>query len=165
MWKILSIVIFTTVAVGGAGVVSALEDEKVAVIAERCNDVKKNIKKLQVADAKTRVALGREYENILTKLMTNMNSRLAQNHKNAGDLLNITANFSTELTSFREAYQAYDQKIEALLVINCEKDPTMFYDALDEARAKRSGVQIVNQNLAGIAEIYETELTTVWGIE
>jgi protein involved in sex pheromone biosynthesis len=163
MRKILTVVIFTTlITIGGFGAVWAIEYEKTASIINRCNDIKKDIKTLQVADTNTRVALGREYENILTKLMTNMNSRLAQNHQNAGNLLNITADFSAKLTAFREAYQAYDQKIEALLAVNCEKNPNGFYGVLEESRAKRSEVQATYATLISIAEAYETELTMIW---
>jgi hypothetical protein len=111
------------------------------------------------------VALGREYENILTKLMTNMNSRLALSHKNAGNLLDITAKFSGRLAAFRETYQSYDKKIETLLSINCERVPADFYDALNEARAKRSEVQAIYQDLNHIIETYQAELTVVWSAQ
>jgi heterodisulfide reductase subunit A-like polyferredoxin len=166
MRKIFYVVIFTTLAtLLLAGTSRALDTEKSALIVSRCNEIKKNIKKLQVADANTRVALGREYENILTKLMTNMNSRLALNHQPAGNLLSLTADFSAKLAVFREAYQSYDQKIEALLAVNCAKDPVGFYDALDTARANRAAVQSANLNLIQTAETYAAELTAIWSAE
>ncbi|MDR2063249.1 MAG: hypothetical protein LBQ02_00450 [Candidatus Nomurabacteria bacterium] len=164
MRKIFIVVIFTTLSViGYSSMGLALEGEKTAVIIGRCNEIKKNIKKLQVADANTRVALGREYENILTKLMTNMNSRLAQNHSSAGNLLETAAGFSNKLDLFRELYRNYDQKIETLLTINCEKDPAEFYETLEESRTKRSQVQAAHVELISIAEAYDAELMTIWG--
>ncbi|MCL2869471.1 hypothetical protein FWF48_01510 [Candidatus Saccharibacteria bacterium] len=131
------------------------------MVAYRCSSVKANIKRLQTQDAITRVELGQNYESILTKLMVPMNTRLAKNSFDGGNILSITADFSSNLDNFRQHYQQYDETISDLLNIDCTKKPADFYNKLLTARAKRSDVQTDCANLSQNIKSYREELQLV----
>ena len=136
-------------------------ENQLNMIAYRCSTMKTTITQMQTQDAVTRVELGTNYESMLTKLMTPMNSRLANNQLDAGSLLTITADFSNSLNSFRQHYSSYDQSISDLLDIDCAKKPAQFYDKLQTARAKRSLVQADSAKLSQDIKSYREELKLV----
>ena len=136
-------------------------ENQLNTIIYRCPNMKTTIKQMQTQDAITRVELGKNYENMLSKLMTPMNSRLANNQLSAGNLLTITADFNSNLGSFRQHYIEYDQSISDLLSIDCAKKPADFYNKLQTARAKRANVQADCLKLSQAIKSYREELKLV----
>lgn len=130
-------------------------------ISNSCDSIKLNLRQLQRNDASVRVSLGKNYEYMLTRLMSNMNSRLAVNHKDAGRLLSITADFSDNLGYFRKNYIIYDQQVSKLLSIDCTKKPAEFYKELGKARVERDEVRYNYNRLNEIMAEYSEELLAV----
>lgn len=130
-------------------------------IAYSCSSIKLSLKKLQQSDALARVSLGRNYEEILNKLMTGMNGRLVANHKYTGNLPTITARFNENFEYFKKNYIAYDQQVSHLLSIDCSKKPEEFYSALEDARQKRDEVRFNYEFINNLISSYMTELESV----
>ena len=154
-----TLVLCNALPVGAVDIVTM--SDRLWSITNNCSNIKMNLKKLQTSDAVIRVGLGRNYEFTLNKLMINMNSRLAVNHKDAGELLSITASFSENLGYFRKNYITYDQQIDKLNVIDCQKNPQDFYDGLRLARIARGEVRFNYVKLNAIIEDYRNELEKV----
>lgn len=163
--RLIGVVIITAlVLVGLAGAARAtVSGDKVGLIMSRCQSVKTSIKQMQKRDAQTRVNLGRNYEYVLSKLMTSMNSRLAANNKYAGDLLSIAASFSENLGYFKKNYVIYDQRITKILNIDCVSRPQEFYEELEKARRDRFEVRYNYSKLQEIIDEYLVELEVVRG--
>ena len=164
--RYLSVGLALVVALGGGVLVAnvaraAVSDDKIGLIVDNCESIRLNLKKVRTSDALTRVGLGRNYEFMLNKMMVNMNSRLATNHKDAGDLLSITAKFSENLEYFRKNYILYDQQIGRLENIDCRKNPRDFYESLEKARWLRGEVRFNFTKLNELLEEYEMELEGV----
>ncbi len=128
-------------------------------IKTNCGNIKTSLHQLQAANAQARVNLGRNYEDIMEKLMTNMNSRLVTNQKNPGKLLTITIDFNENLGYFRRNYIAYDDHLSHLLSIDCQRQPQEFYAELEKARDLRSDVHFNYDFLNSLIKDYRTELT------
>lgn len=136
-------------------------ESKIALVRFNCEMIRLDVRQLQTSDALTRVGLGRNYEFVLGRLMTNMNSRLAQNQMDAGNLLAITASFRENLGYFRRNYIIYDRLISDLLAIDCTRRPEEFYEKLVAARWMRGEVRFNYTMLNQIMEEYMAELTRI----
>lgn len=139
----------------------SLSDEQLETIVYRCARLRTTIRRLQTLDSVTRVELGKNYESMLTRLMVPMNSRLVNNHIDAGDMLGVTASFSDNLSGFRRAYTSYDQSIRRLLNIDCTRRPADFHYQLQVARDRRNEVRSYYLRLNGDINDYREELRHV----
>ncbi|MDR0591071.1 MAG: hypothetical protein LBG75_00670 [Candidatus Nomurabacteria bacterium] len=137
-------------------------DKRKESISYGCSTIKLRLKQLQSDDASVRVVLGQNYENMLTKLMDAMNNRLASNRVSSGELPGITVEFSKNLEYFRKNYISYDQKIDDLRKMNCEKDPSQFYEQLEKARKLRGELRFNYDKLNELIGDYSSELNSVW---
>lgn len=118
----------------------AMTDAHVERIRANCNDAQATLQQLHASDGPLRVNRGQIYDSISTKLMTRLNSRLALNRLDASTLVNITAQYSKVLSSFRADYKQYDDQMSTVLSIDCRKQPVTFYDAVAKARQLREAV-------------------------
>ncbi|MDR1032781.1 MAG: hypothetical protein LBL84_02070 [Candidatus Nomurabacteria bacterium] len=159
--------IFTTVACVWVVRVSAddgaMPEARRASIVQNCDSIKLRLKQLQTSDASTRVTLGQNYENLLTKLMDAMNSRLAANRLDSGDLPTIAAEFDRNLGYFRKNYISYDQKVDDLRKVNCAKNPESFYKQLETVRNLRGALRLNYTRLGELTNNYKAELKNVLG--
>lgn len=123
-------------------------DAQIARIKDNCLTAKNVLNQLHASDALLRVNRGQLYESLATKLMSNFNSRVANNNLDASGLKAITTNYSTTLDTFRTDYQNYEEQLSSSLNIDCIKEPIAFYDAVASARTMRGLVHadVVNLN-------------------
>ncbi|TAL14100.1 hypothetical protein EPN95_03785 [Patescibacteria group bacterium] len=119
---------------------STMTDAQIVRIKASCINVKNSLGQLRVNDALLRVNRGQVYESMTSKLMTPFNSRVDSNNLNSKDLVSITNNYNTAFATFSTDYQAYAEQLSTALDINCQNEPVGFYDAVANARTKRSQV-------------------------
>ena len=128
------------------GIVAAqtqpMTDAQISQIKNNCMSAKSTIARLHANDALLRVNRGQMYESMTTKLMARFNARVDSNHLDSKDLESVTQNYNTALATFRTDYQAYEESLSGALNIDCTKEPVTFYDAVADARTKRSRVHV-----------------------
>lgn len=119
-----------------------MTDAQIRQIKGSCVSAKNTMAQLHASDALLRVNRGQMYESMTTKLMSRFNDRVSSNHLEAKDLITITQNYNTALSTFRTDYQIYEESLSAALKIDCTKEPVTFYDAVAGVRAKRTQVHV-----------------------
>ena len=117
--------------------VQAIGPDQSAAIAEHCDTIKDDLKKVQKEDARARVYLGGYYETILTKFITPLNVRLVENNLSSAGLVENQNNFAGAKTLFSNDYITYQQGLEELVGMDCKQEPEKFYDKLTTVRQKR----------------------------
>jgi hypothetical protein len=131
-------------AFGAVAIVRAqdapMTDAHIARIRSNCVEAQTQLTQLHATDALLRVNRGQLYEQISTKLMSPLNSRIALNKLDGASLVTITASYDQQLMTFRTLYQQYEEAISALLRMNCVNQPVAFYDGVADARSKRAKV-------------------------
>lgn len=133
-------VVLSLVSFNGASAQTILTEEQLKRISANCLSIKNTLNQLHVSDALLRVNRGQIYDAMGTKLMNNFNSRLTSNGKDAKGLQAITSGYQTALESFRNDYREYESKLSIAIKIDCDKQPSEFHAAIEEARAKRAAV-------------------------
>lgn len=119
-----------------------MTDAQIRQIKASCVSAKNTMAQLHASDALLRVNRGQIYESMTTKLMNRFNDRVNSNRLDAKDLVAITQNYNNVLTSFRNDYQSYEVSLSTALKIDCTKEPVTFYDAVADARRKRTQVHV-----------------------
>lgn len=109
-------------------------------IAASCTSAISSLSQLHRSDALLRVDRGQLYEFIGTKLMARLNSRLALNSLDAGDLVAIAARYDKALQNFRDTYKIYEERLSSVLKIDCTKQQEAFYYGVADVRVKRAAV-------------------------
>ena len=117
---------------------STVTPEIVNRIRSRCIENQAALNRLHKTDAFIRTDRGNLYRTIGDKLMVPLNRRMASNQLDAGKLLTITSDYKTEYDVFYRAYIDYDNSLSKVLDIDCTREPVTFYNALIEAREKRT---------------------------
>ena len=69
-----------------------LSDEQIGLMSQNCPSIKTQLRRVQRADAKSRVHLGAQFEVISTNLMLNLNLRLVKNSLATAELADLVAN-------------------------------------------------------------------------
>ena len=113
-------------------------------IRTNCVAAKNSLNQLHANDALLRVNRGQMYEAISVKLMASMNSRIALNRLDGGEMVKITADYNRQLEEFRSSYQVYEQALSRLMRIDCAKKPAEFYSQVGSVRDLR---EEVNENV------------------
>lgn len=117
-----------------------LTDEQLQRIAANCQTIKNSLDQLHATDALLRVNRGQIYESMGTKLMNNFNARLNSNGLDTQGLSVVTNGYQLALGMFRADYQSYERQLSAAIRIDCEKQPSEFHFAIEDARDKRNKV-------------------------
>lgn len=117
-----------------------MDDAHANRIRANCLNAQATLNRLHESDALLRVNRGQLYESISTKLMATLNSRIALNQMDGSKLSQITTTYNKDYDTFYKAYQLYEQQLSAAMQINCTKQPIAFYDAVSDARTKRTAV-------------------------
>jgi hypothetical protein len=117
-----------------------MSDEQLARIRTNCLSTKNTLNQLHASDGLLRVNRGQLYLSISTKLMAPFNNRVDSNHFDAKDLISVTNNYTTALSTFRNDYINYEQELSLALRIDCSKEPVAFYDAVALSRSQRAQV-------------------------
>lgn len=157
--KFLALGLGTLVLVACVGTVSTqaaadITEEKVAKIRDRCTENLAALNRLHQTDAFLRNDRGNLYRTISDRLMVPLNRRLASNQLDGGNLLTITADFNRKYSKFYTTYVDYDNAMSDLLDIDCSKQPVGFYNALLEARSKRTELSKINLELKELIRQY-----------
>lgn len=119
-----------------------LSDQKKAVIQSSCVSAQTILQRIQHNDAATRVNRGQGYETLVSRLMTQLNSRATSRGYNtsASLMVDTTKRYQQALADFKDHYEDYDNAISSALKVKCKKDPVKFYTFVEEARKQRQNV-------------------------
>ena len=155
------------VALGGLFIVfnqpanasTIITPEAIEKIKNRCTENQAALNRLHQTDAFLRINRGELYRTVSDKLMVPLNRRLAANQLDAGSLLTITADYNKEYRTFFNAYIQYDNAMTKLLSIDCTKEPVAFYNALLDAREKRTKLSKSNLAIKELVRQYGVSFT------
>jgi hypothetical protein len=117
-----------------------LTPEEEGRIRANCVSIKSTLNQLHASDALLRVNRGQIYESMASNLMDRFNSRLGSNSLDNKAMLTVTSSYRTALTNFRTDYIAYEQRLSQALRIDCENQPSSFYNTLQSTRELRAKV-------------------------
>lgn len=159
--SIIFISLVSLVAVSPMVRADATPDASLDLIRKNCVLIQSNLARLHASDALARVYLGREYETILTKLMTPMNSRVALNKFDGSDMIRTTSDFNTMLAQFRSVYQQYDESMTSLSQVKCQTQPDVLLTTLAKVRNNRQATRDTVMSLSALTEQYRNELQTL----
>lgn len=158
--RLLAIVIFSIVGISllqlpvSAAEESSLTEVQIGKIRSQCSEIQTSLSQVHVNDALLRVNRGQLYELISTKLMAQLNSRIALNRLDSTKLVAAATTYERHLKEFRTNYQLYEEALSANIKIDCSKQPISFYDQLILVRAKRSDVVKSTKDLAHSINAY-----------
>lgn len=110
--------------------------QRYQLISSHCQELHSLIDQLQRRDLVSRTNLGREYESIDNQL-TAFNTRLHNNNLDNQPFVQLLGQFNDAANQFRDAYVHYDDGLNALENINCQKDPVGFDTQLVQTRQLR----------------------------
>ncbi|GHU80696.1 hypothetical protein FACS1894191_6520 [Clostridia bacterium] len=142
---------------------SAIEisEEKAGIISMTCGSIKLSLKNLQKSDVKSREALGKTYETVLTNFMKPLNIRLINNNHSAGALPSLQSIYSSEKDFFSWTFVDYSKSLESLIAYDCKTDPYGFYARLETVREKREAVRSSALRLVDNRNNYKEEVKTL----
>ena len=126
-------------------------------IRQNCVGAQATLYRLHASDALLRVNHGKLYENISTKLMAPLNSRIALNRHQGLKLTATTLEYDRQIDIFRTDYRAYEEAMSDLLDSNCSEDPSGFYGSVLDTREKRQRLHEDTKTLTTLLEAYKTE--------
>ncbi|MCL2085865.1 hypothetical protein FWH09_02965 [Candidatus Saccharibacteria bacterium] len=165
MKKILVILVGLPVvmAVMMTGSVLAINETIENSVVDNCVGIKAQIRRLQISDANSRIALGRSYDRISGELMTNFNTRAEINGQKNEELIRLAREFTRFAQFFRESYRQYDNEIGRVLSIDCVVRPSAFYAGLERLRLLRAGVRGNSDAIIEITNMFREEVETAFG--
>lgn len=142
--------------------VMAISEVQSEAITEKCDVIRDNLRKVQKEDAKARVYLGGYYDAILTKFITPLNVRLVENNLSSAGLVENQNDFAETKTLFANDFVKYQQELEELVGMDCEKEPEKFYDKLVIVRQKR---KIMAQDVLKMRSLISEHIKLVTDLE
>lgn len=142
--------------------VMAISETQSEVIVEKCDVTRDNLRKIQKEDAKVRVYLGGYYDAILTRFITPLNVRLVENNLSSAGLVENQNDFAGTKTLFANDFVKYQQELEELVGMDCEKEPEKFYDKLVIVRQKR---KIMAQDVLKMRSLISEHIKLVTDLE
>lgn len=123
-----------------------------------CSTVKTKLSKIHENDGLTRVNAGQVFDSMANRLMTRLNSKIAEQRLDGGKLFTLASEFEQHLVRFREAYRVYEISMAELLKTDCDTYPQNFYYLLDSVRSERQAVQDEVTALHTAAKQYKEEV-------
>ena len=136
---------------------TSLSEEHLQRIRQNCVSAQATLYRLHASDALLRVNHGKLYENISTKLMAPLNSRIALNRQQGLKLAATTLEYDRQIDIFRADYRAYEEAMSDLLDSNCSENPNDFYTGVLDTREKRQRLHNDTETLTTLLEAYKTE--------
>lgn len=137
-----------------------LTQAQIGEIEQRCTDSLIDLRQLHTADRIARVNLAHELQDVGTRLMAPLNSRIALNGLDGVALTQTTVDYNETFTDFTDAYQRYDESVEAALEIDCVKDPVGYYSNIQNARRLRAETQEDFKQLQELIRQYDKQFDT-----
>ncbi len=117
---------------------TVLTQTQIDGVSKSCRESKQQLRQLHASDALIRVNIGQEYENISSRLMAPLNSRIALNGLDGVVLSQTTVSYNEDLLDFKSAYQVYSEGVVSALDIDCQEDPVEYYARIENARRLRA---------------------------
>ena len=117
---------------------AVLSDAQINSIKANCTPAKNILSQLHANDALLRVNRGQIYDSMSTKLMTRFDNRVSGAGFNTLYLSQAMSDYVSALNDFRQSYRSYEEKLSKTIDIDCNKDPTGFYQSLMDARYNRT---------------------------
>lgn len=148
---------FMTVHTSRGEDIDIITDQQLRAIRSQCAELQATLSRIHQSDAVLRHDRGQLYKTIADKLMVPLNQRIASNQLDGSKLVSVTAQFNTTYQEFYDAYKAYEATLSKARDIDCTKNPTQFYDAVAEARKKRTTLYLSSTKLVQLANRYHTE--------
>ncbi len=136
---------------------TTLSEGHVERIRQNCVAAQASLYRLHANDALRRVNLGPLYENISTKLMAPLNSRIALSRQEGLKLAATTLEYDRNIDLFRSSYNDYEKAMSGTLEMNCAENPVEFYERVSSTRQKRQRLYEDTQTLATLLNAYKAE--------
>lgn len=133
-----------------------MTEEQIEHIRQNCVPAQSILNQLHASDALLRIDRGQLYEDISTKLMAPLNSRIALNRLGGLKLTATTLDYDRQLDSFTNDYREYEEAMSHTLGIRCTNQPVTFYDSLKDTREKRQKVHADTVALNALLQTYKT---------
>lgn len=143
-----------------AGAERVLTESQIKSIASTCKDVQVELDSLHSSDALMRVNLGQQYSNILTSLMSPLNSRLALNQVDTVSLVTTSVDYNETLAEFRSDYSSYESSLKRVIDMKCQQEPVRFYAAIETARKNRLVLHKTVKELSSLLLRYQKDFRT-----
>ncbi|MGK2896538.1 MAG: hypothetical protein ACSLEY_02995 [Candidatus Saccharimonadales bacterium] len=147
----------TTQTSHGEDRLDIITDNQVRAIRTQCTELQATLHRIYQSDAVLRHNRGQLYKTISDKLMVPLNQRVASNQLDGSGLVAITALFNTTYEEFYDAYKDYEGALSKAMGVDCTKNPTQFYDAVADAREKRTLLYMSSSKLVQLADRYQEE--------
>src|ERR1700738_4165886 len=140
MKKVLFVALALASILSSATAVFALTDDaRLKSIVQNCSSLQTTLDQLQRRDLVARTNRGRAYEAQITQI--DAFAQRLRNNNISSQPLDVPANdFKNAVDTFRTAYVQYDDRMTALLQIDCRTKPDTFAASLDQARNLRDNV-------------------------
>ena len=138
----------------------SLSQAKADMIVQNCTQIQATLSSIHSSDALLRVNRGQTYELISSRLMSPMNTRIAANKLDGASLIQITSDYSNDLSDFRNAYIDYERQMSKTIRTNCHKSADKFYENLVKTRELRqevhSYVADINQGIRDYKKAFDS---------
>lgn len=134
--------------------------QRYQLISSRCQELHSLIDQLQRRDLVSRTNLGREYESIDNQL-TAFNTRIHNNNLDNQPFVQLLTQFDDAANQFRDTYVHYDDSLNSLQNIDCQKNPADFDNQLTQARTLRSATEDAAQRAQDVLGQYRTLTQTL----
>ncbi len=105
----------------------------------KCSAIKIQVDKTKLNDSLVRVNYGQMYESTIIKLMVPVNTRLIANRYNkTSALVEKSDLFEQKVELFKRQYQTYQEEIDQLSQMDCQKSTAKYYQQLVLVRQSRA---------------------------
>lgn len=136
---------------------AVLPEEQVNRIRQKCVTNQAALRQLHASDGLLRVNRGTLYENISTKLMAPLNSRITLDGLGGLKLTATTLEYNRQLNAFRASYKQYEESMTRTINIDCVDRPIEFYESITSTREKRHILHEDTRTLTTLLKAYKTE--------
>lgn len=128
----------------------ALSKKQQNKIATNCSSIKDTLKSIQHSDSYSRVYLESEYSEIFNNYIAPMNTRIQNNGIIHKELSENQEDFVETRSKFKADFITYSKQMETLINIDCENNPTEFYDQLEYVRISRNETNVDVEKMSNI---------------
>lgn len=135
----------------------SLSEEHQNRIRQSCVTSQTALNQLHVSDKLLRINRGTLYENISTKLMAPLNSRITLDRLGGLKLTATTLEYDRQIDAFRASYKIYEDSMTQTLRIDCADQPVEFYESIQSTREKRQALHDATRTLTTLLNAYKTE--------
>lgn len=137
-----------------------ITDAQAESVRTHCIQIQATLNQLQQSDTLLRYNVGASYRTMSEKLMVPLNQRIAATNFDGSALVRITAEYNKEYQDFYKKYRTYNEKLQAVMKLDCIDEPKEFYAALATARQTRTDVYKASNLLIGLLKEYKKEVRT-----